>query len=72
MAVGDKATNKGPLRGNNTFPPGNKARPNTSGRGGGGAGGDGTGIAASKVAKGIRDAQTAKLNKPAKGKAKAS
>lgn len=72
MAVGDKAVNKGPLRGNNSFPVGNKARPNTSGQGGGGAAGDGTGIAAGKVAKGIRDAEVAKQNKPAKGKAKVS
>jgi hypothetical protein len=71
MAVGDKAVNMGPLRGNNSFPAGNKARPNTNSTGGGGPGGDGTGIVAAKIAKGIRDAHAAKANKPAKGKAKA-
>ena len=44
-----KATNMGPLRGNNSFPASNKAGPNTSSRGGGGAAGDGRSIAAAQA-----------------------
>ena len=62
-----KAVNMGPLRGNNSFPLGNKARPNTSGQGGGGAAGDGTGLAAAKV---VRDDKAAKGTQKGNGKGK--
>jgi hypothetical protein len=46
-----KAVNVGPARGDNRFPPSNKARANTSSRGGGGAAGDGSAVKAVKTAK---------------------